>query len=328
MFFSVIGLFVALVFVAIVYSLFAPTYVPEEKTSLTILPDLQDKQDALSMASPVVLRVNIDGLIGIPNQLTGETIEDILIHSRDGLLHNNRVKAILLHIDTPGGTVTDSDTIYRLLKAYKEKYKTPIYAYVDGMCASGGMYVASAADKVYASPPSIIGSVGVVMGPLFNFTGTMDKLGIESKTFTAGIDKDELNPFRPWKADEGASLKVIMSFLYHRFVDIVTNARPNMDKNRLVNEYGARIFDGPDALERGYIDVADADYKLALHDLLVAAQIDIEKPYQVVELDPKVSFFDNLAKSSLLTGKLEHVLPLADKKPTELNEQFLYLFGP
>ena len=67
----------------------------------------------------------------------------------------------------PGGAADDSVGIYRALCEYKKKYNVPIYAFVDGLCASGGMYIACAADKIYATPSSVIGSVGVIMGPLF-----------------------------------------------------------------------------------------------------------------------------------------------------------------
>lgn len=327
-FFSVIGLCVSLFLVMTIYSLFYSPYVPEETTSMTILPDLEGKQDVVSMSAPAVLRININGVIGMPDKLTGDTVQNILLDSRKGLLHGNRVKGILLYVDTPGGTVTDSDTIYRALKEYKAKYQVPIYAYIDGMCASGGMYVTSAADKTFASPPSVVGSVGVIYGPLFNFSDAMAKIGIQSKTITEGLDKDSLNPFRPWKPDEDASFKTVMAFLYHRFVDIVTEARPRMDKEKLVDQYGAKIFDGPEAQKLGYIDIADSDYKSALLALLQEAKIDPSKPYQVVELDPKINFLDNLAKSSLIGGKIEHILNVGEKIPTQLRDQFNYLYAP
>jgi signal peptide peptidase SppA len=327
-FFSVIGLCVSLFLVATVYSIFSSPYAPDEKTSLTILPDLQGNQEMLSFSSPVVLRINIDGVIGMPNQITGETIQNILLDSRKGILHNNRVKAILLYMNTPGGTVTDSDTIYRELKEYKAKYNTPVYAYIDGMCASGGMYVASAADKSFASPPSVIGSVGVIYGPLFNFSDAMAKVGIQSKTITEGLDKDSLNPFRPWRPDEDASFKTVMAFLYNRFVNIVTEARPRLDKEKLISEYGAKIFDGPDAQQLGYIDVADSNYQSALLALVQEAKIDPAKPYQVIQLSPKHDFLEALAKSELLKGKVEHILNLGDRARPELRDQFSYLFAP
>ncbi|MFI5264393.1 MAG: S49 family peptidase, partial [Candidatus Kapaibacterium sp.] len=92
------------------------------------------------------------------------------VESQEGDFKNNRVKGILLYMDTPGGYSTDSDTIYRLLMEYKKQYKVPIYAYVDGLCASGGMYIAITADKIMASDTSLIGSIGVIAPTFMNFT--------------------------------------------------------------------------------------------------------------------------------------------------------------
>jgi signal peptide peptidase SppA len=328
MFFGLTGLAVALFFFSTLYSVFTSPYMPQEKTTLSLLPDLEGSQELTPLHSPAVLQINVDGVIGIPDKLTGATVENLLLDSRRGLLQNDRVKAVLLRINSPGGTVVDSDAIYRSLMTYKAKYKIPIFAYIDGTCASGGMYVACAAEKIFASPSSVIGSVGVLYGPLFNFSEAMTKLGIQSKTMTEGLDKDSLNPFRPWKPGEGTSLQAIMAFLYQRFVTVVTEARPRLDKQKLVAEYGANIFDGPGAEERGYIDFANADYATALRALLSEAKIDPTKPYQVVELNPRVSLLDALAKSSLMGGTVKHSLDMGARHALDLRDQFSYLFAP
>src|SRR5690606_22323692 len=115
------------------------------------------------------LQINVHGVIGdAKSGIDTKMAQNILLDSRTGDFKNERGKGILLHMNTPGGTVVDSDNIYRMLKTYKERYKVPVFAFVDGLCASGGMYISCAADKVYAGPASIIGSVGVIIGPFFN----------------------------------------------------------------------------------------------------------------------------------------------------------------
>ena len=327
-FFSVIGFAVSLILIGIVYSLFSSPFLPEPKTDIEILPDLNGKQEMAPLTAPVVLRLDIEGVIGIPDVLTAEIIENILLDSRKGILQGDRVKAILLYLDTPGGTVTDSDTIYRMLLQYKEKYKVPIYAFMDGLCASGGMYVSSAADKSFATTSTIVGSIGVLYGPLFNFSEAMTKLGIQSMTITKGLDKDALSPFRPWKPDEADSMKKITDFLYQRFVTVATNARPRLNREKLIAEYGANVFDCVDAQEKGYIDVANADYHTALFELMQAAQIDPEKPYQVVTLKAKPDIFRTLAHSSLIQGKIEHVLQLNEMQKSRTHDPFSYLYMP
>jgi signal peptide peptidase SppA len=326
MFFAVSGIFIALVLLTTLYSAVTSPGAIEPKTTVTYLPDAKGTRELAPHSAPVVLEIKFHGVIGDPKVLDTDTVQNILLDSRSGVLANNRVKAILLHMNTPGGTVVDSDNIYRMLKTYKERYKVPVYAYVDGLCASGGVYISSAADKVFAGPASIIGSVGVVIGPFFNVYDTLQKIGIHALTVTAGLDKDMLNPTRPWKPGEDASLKAVTAYFYDRFVDVVTEARPNLDKNMLVSKYGAKVFDPVEAQNLGYVDMANASRDETLLALLKEAQIDESKPYQVVELQPKSDLLSMLlAKSPLVTGKVEHSL---DTGMPKIREQFAYLYQP
>lgn len=328
-FFSIFGIVLGLIAASICYGMLAGVKTYEEKTTLTILPDLEGKRVLVPTTAPAVLQIFISGVIGEKLDVRAKDIEEILLSSRSGLLSHDRVKAVMLHINTPGGSAIDSDTIYQLLKTYKEKYHVPVFAFVNGLCASGGMYIASSADQIFATSPSVIGSVGVVMGPFFNLSETIAKIGMTSKTLTAGLDKDMMNPFRTWKPDEDASLRAVMDSLYNRFVQIVADSRKRLDKDKLVHEYGAQIFDPIKAQELGYIDVADATYAQALTALLEAAQIDPSKPYQVVELKPYQNWMEALveAKSPLLTGKIEHQVGLAGQRAS-LQEPFAYLYEP
>lgn len=329
-FFSVFGILCSIIFVSILYSTLSGVKSYEEKTEFTILPDLEGNHQLLSIAAPAILQIKIQGVIGEPQGITSETMKNILIDSRSGMLANNRVKGILLHINSPGGAVFDSDDIYLMIKAYKEKYHVPVFAFVDGLCASGGMYIASSADQIFATPSSVIGSVGVIMGPFFNVVQAMEKVGVESKTLTAGIDKDMMNPFRTWKAGEDESLKAVLTSMYNRFVQVVTENRPKVDKTKLLNEYGAQVFDSPSAQLIGYIDHPDASYEQALASLLQAAQIPADHPYQLVELKPKHDWASLLfnTQSTLFTGKIEHHLNLSNQNSHKLSSPFAYLYDP
>jgi signal peptide peptidase SppA len=277
----------------------------------------------------VILKIDIVGEIGLKD-LTAEKIQNSLLDSREGMLSGNRVKAILLNINTPGGAADDSDSIYRALMAYKQKYQVPIYAYVDGLCASGGMYIASAAEKVYASPSSVIGSIGVLMGPTFNVSGLMDMYGVKSLTLTEGKDKDMLNPFRPWVPGEDNCLRTINADLYMRFVNIVTTARPKLDKHKLIAEYGAQVYSCETAMQLGYIDVANSNYDAALIDLAKAANLPDPQYYQVFTIEPEHTFLSDLttAQSPLLTGKITHHFQFQPGFNSEFSGRFLYLYQP
>ncbi len=327
-FFAVCGLFLGFIVMSIIYGALSGTPAMEAKTKIQYLPDAHNNKEIVSSSAPVILQMNIHGVIGEPNGLDSASVQNVLLESRTSLLKGDRVKAILLHMNTPGGTVVDADNIYRMLQEYKAQYKVPIYAYVDGLCASGGMYISCAADQIYAGPASIIGSVGVIIGPFFNVVDGLAKIGIASQTITEGLDKDMMTPFRPWKPNEDASLKAVTAYFYQRFVDLMTTARTRLDKTKLVDVYGAQVFNPVQAQEYGYIDHANASRNEALLALMQEAKIDPNKPYQVVSLEPKNEWISSLLNekaSPLFTGKIEHTI---DTGAPKIKDQVAYLYQP
>lgn len=291
-----------------------------------IMPNAEGTREILSDSTPVILQINLDGIIGT-EALSTQTIRQKLIESREGDL-KDRVKAILLYINTPGGTVIDADGIYHALKEYKKRYQVPIYAYVDGLCASGGMYIASAADKILASDVSIIGSVGVVAPAFLNISKTLDKLGIESLTLTAGKGKDAMNPLRPWEPGEQKEYQSLIDYYYQTFLNIVTSNRPQLSKEKLVQDYGAHVFNAPDAQEKGFIDVTG----ISLADTIRALvkEVGIEgNSYQMIKLENK-EWWTNLfgGESTLFKGVIRHQLVLSPDLDPNLQNQFLYLYRP
>lgn len=325
--FTLLGLAIGFFLILLLIGLAQTT---ETTPSLTytqeIAPNADGQRRILSKSAPVILKLNIVGTIGLENLTSGD-IQTLLIESREGDLKNDRVKAILLNINTPGGTVTDADGIYRAIKKYKEQYDVPVYAYVDGLCASGGMYVASAADKILATNVSIVGSVGVLTPTYFNFYQLLEKVGVQALTITAGKGKDELNPTRPWTPGEEKPTQDLINYYYNYFVNIVTSARPRLSREKLINDYGAQIFAAQKAQELGYIDQANGSYEETLKELL--AKIGIEDDYyQVVELT-KSSWFNSLfqSMSSFKPGKMVHTLGYDEFDPKIMN-QYLYLYKP
>jgi protease IV len=310
MFFGLMGIFIAFFAMALMYSNFSTPIILEEKTTLNILNDAEGKREVLPSTTPVILEINLHGKIGDARGTDAAVFRNILNDSRTGHLAGNRVKGILLNFNTPGGTVVDSEAIYEMLNDYKKRYDVPVYAFVEGLCASGGMYIASSSDKIFAGPSSIIGSVGVVIGPFFNVYETLEKWGVHAKTITEGLDKDMLNPTRPWKEGEGTSIQDVTAFMYHRFVDVVTKARPRLDKTKLIEEYGARVFDCVKAEKLGYVDVAMSSRNEALRELLIAAKVDNTKSYQVVSLSPKNAWMSEFvsSESPIFTGKIKHTV--------------------
>lgn len=299
---------------------------PTNDYSATIVADAEGKRETLS-SQPVILKINISGVIGLDG-LDQEHIRQLLIESKDGVLKDNPIKAVLLYIQTPGGTVTDADGIYRAIKSYKEQYKIPVYAYVDGMCASGGMYVAASADKVLASDVSIIGSVGVISPSALNFSKLLDKVGVDSLTFYAGKGKDELNPLRPWKEGEGTNYKELIEYYYTEFVNIVTSNRPMVNKAKLVQDYGAKVYPAIQAKEIGYIDEAGMSLRETIGLLAKEASLE-EGKYRVVQLS-KDTWVSELFKNQLnfFQGKVTHSIDIGSEWDPKLANQFLYMYRP
>lgn len=142
--------------------------------------------------------------------------------------------AVVLRIDSPGGSPVQAgiivDEIRRLKRGYPDK---PLYVVVDEICASGGYYIAAAADRIYVNKASIVGSVGVLMDS-FGFTGTMEKLGVERRLMTAGVNKGFLDPFSPQSEKHRAHAQEMLNEIHQQFITVVRTGR------------GARLKETPD----------------------------------------------------------------------------------
>jgi protease-4 len=293
----------------------------------TVLPNGEGHIGTIHANTPLLLQINIDGVIGSEQLHTG-TIQELLLMTHVEEFKTQRIKGILLHINSPGGTVFDANNIYRLIQQYKQELKIPVYAYVEGLCASGGMYIACSADKIYATSVSLVGSVGVIMN-FFNFSDGLSKIGVGAMTLTQGNGKDDMNPFRPWKPGESQSFQQIMVYYYHQFLDIVLAARPTMTQDLLVNQCGAHVFPAPEAKSYGYIDAIEDDEKAVVSMLATAAGIHEKESYQLIRIEKK-HWLQMLVKgqSPLFTGKIEHHLSLPKSLETQTMNGFLYLYQP
>jgi protease-4 len=298
-------------------------------SDIKILADANGKRKELSSDSPVILQISFEGEIG-SDALTWKKIERQLLKSRDDEFKHDRVKGIFLHINSPGGGVIDSDVIYRELEEYKKRYNVPIFAFIDGICASGGYYIASVADKIYASDVSIIGSVGVLAWPPFvNISSILEKFGVESLTLYAGKGKDELNPLRPWKPGEQESYQKLINYYYDRFVQVVLERRPNLNEEKLVKTYGADVFPAPHAADLGYIDSSGYTRSKALKELALASGIKEDAPYQVISFESK-TWWKELFKERpfFLSEKIKHEWVLPKELKRDASQFLQYRFIP
>jgi protease-4 len=208
---------------------------------------------------PKILIIDIDGLISgadVADSLLGRGEYSMVARVRETLDRARKdedIKAILLRIDSPGGTATASEQVYTEIVRFRDERKVPVVAQMQTTAASGGYYVAMAADTVQAHPTSVTGSIGVIYTSV-NFSGLMEKLGIEDQTITGGIHKDAGSAFRPLTEIERAQLQSVVDDLHARFRVIVGRGRPELSAEQIEILADGRIFSAPQALENGLVD--------------------------------------------------------------------------
>src|SRR6516164_7386181 len=151
------------------------------------------------------------------------------------------VAGLLLRIDSPGGSVSASDTLYHELAAWKAANKKPVIAFFNGLSTSGAYYLAMAADRLIAQPAAVTGSIGVVM-PGFNVAGLMKKYGVADQTLTSGRYKDAGSMLREMRPEERAQLLSVIDDLYTRFREVVALGRPGLDAEKIRKLADGRVY--------------------------------------------------------------------------------------
>ena len=191
----------------------------------------------------------------------GETASaDNIVSALRSAFEDEKTEGVILRINSPGGTPVQAGYIYDEILRLREKYPdTHLYAVVSDMAASGGYYVASAADEIYASNSSIVGSIGVRMDG-FGVVDAMEKLGIESRTLTAGKNKALLDPFTPADEDAMKHLQSMIDDIHQQFIDAVKKGRGDRLKE-FDDLFTGLIWTGREAVEFGLIDnIGSASY--------------------------------------------------------------------
>lgn len=185
---------------------------------------------------------------------------DNIVSALRSAFEDEKTEGVILRINSPGGTPVQAGYIYDEIIRLREKYpETALYAVVSDMAASGGYYVASAADEIYASNSSIVGSIGVRMDS-FGVVDAMEKLGIESRTLTAGENKALLDPFTPVNEKAMMHLQTMIDEIHLQFIDAVKKGRGDRLKE-FDDLFTGLIWTGQEALEFGLIDnIGSASY--------------------------------------------------------------------
>jgi len=201
--------------------------------------------------------MDISGVIsdkGSSNPLSES--EDLVARIKEELslaAEDSHIKALLLRINSPGGTVTASDVIHHEINEFKTKRKIPVVATIMDIGASGGYYIAVAADQIIAHPTSVTGSVGVIMLRV-NAEGLLQKIGVEAGAIKSGAKKDIGSPFRPMSEEERAIFQGMINGFQSRFLDVVTKGRKALPADQLKLIADGRVLTGPQAVQLGLVD--------------------------------------------------------------------------
>lgn len=240
------------------------------------------KDGELTATGPHTALVEIQGEIGGEN---GVRADDI-ISALDSAFDDKKAKAVVLRCNSPGGSPVQAgqinDEIYRLRAKYP---KTPVYAVVDDICASGGYYIIAAADKIFVDKASLIGSIGVLMDG-FGFTEGMKKLGVERRLLTAGENKGFLDPFSPVDAKQEGYAKAMLEEVHQQFIQTVRKGRGKRLKET-PELFSGLVWSGARGIELGLADgLGSLDY--------VAR--DVVKAEDMVDFTPQENIADRLAR--------------------------------
>lgn len=233
-------------------------------TSTVVEPDGHWFSDRVAVIDVTGLIVNAQkpGLIQPGENPVGELHEKLREAADD-----RRVKAVVLRLNTPGGGVTASDAMYREVMRFREETGKPVVALMMDVTASGGYYVACAADKIVTYPTSVVGSIGVIVQTI-SVKPALSKIGIQAEALTSGKNKEAGSPLSTLTDDHRQVLQGLVDDYYARFVNLVREARPGIPADRFADLTDGRVLSGEQAAAVGMADrvgdLTDA-HALAVH---------------------------------------------------------------
>jgi protease-4 len=225
--------------------------------------------------------IDLEGVIAANTQANA----DNLVGALRAAFKDKKTAGVILRINSPGGSPVQAGYVYDEIKRLRKKYPdTKLYAVVSDICASGGYYIASAADEIYADKASIVGSIGVLMDG-FGFVDVMDKVGVQRRLMTAGIHKGALDPFSPLKKDEVKHVQNLLDTVHRQFIDQVKAGRGD----RLSNSpdlFTGLFWNGEEGVTLGLVDgLGSASY--------VAREIIGEE--DIVDFTTRPNYLDRFA---------------------------------
>lgn len=208
-------------------------------------------------ASAKVALIDVEGLLAhtpAGGLIAGRgTAVDDLVARLEKAEQDPNVKAVLLRINSPGGTVAASESMYREIAGFRERTRKPVVVSIAEVAASGGYYISLASDRIIAQPSSITGSIGVIIQTV-NFSKGMSMIGVEARAVKSGPMKDLANPLEPIREEQYAVLQGTVNDFYDSFTALVRERRPAIDSARFADVTDGRVFTGRQALDAALVD--------------------------------------------------------------------------
>lgn len=215
--------------------------------------------DGASRSSPKVAMIDVRGLINdgaaggiLPGGRARSPVDD-LVARLDKAARDSDVKAVILRINSPGGTVAASETMYAEIRRFAERTSKPVVASMGEVAASGGYYISLAADEIIAQPSTTTGSIGVIV-QTFNVSGGMSRIGISARSVTSGPNKALASPFEPENEPHYAILQRMVDDFYGQFRGLVAQRRPGISEQAMPMLTDGRVVTGAEAARLGLVD--------------------------------------------------------------------------
>lgn len=237
-----------------------------------------DDTDAVQSSGEHTAVIDLKGEIG--NELDDQV--EMLRTGMEAVYNNPNAKAIIIRANSPGGSPVVSNIAFNEIRRMKSEHKDiPVYVVAEDMCASGCYYIAAAADKIYADPSSVVGSIGVIGGG-FDATGLMDKIGIKRRLKIAGSNKGMGDPFSPETPAQTQIWEKMLTDIHKEFIKSVKLGRGKRLKDQQYSDvFSGRIYTGSEAKEVGLIDDFGSVYSVAR---------DVVKAPELVNYTPEEDF--------------------------------------
>lgn len=239
-------------------------------------------KDGKATAGSHTALIDIAGVI-MPG---GEVNADAVLGSLAEAYDSDGTKGIILRINSPGGSPVQAGIINEEIKRQKKLHpEIPVYAVVEDICASGGYYIAAAADKIYVDKASIVGSIGVLMDG-YGFTGVMEKVGVERRLMTAGRNKAMLDPFSPVNPEHEAYAQALLDGIHEQFKTVVREGRGER-LHEDADTFSGLFWSGEESINIGLADALGTTDSVAR---------DVIKQEDIVDFTHQETFADRFAK--------------------------------